>query len=143
MARHGKSVTMLKKIASVAFLLDGLVIGLGGFGHGSEAATLHAAIDRFPIDPDMHSMIYVVWYFLSGCMFVFGLTLAWAWWRLRAGDRRPVFAAALIGALYLATGVLGLIYRDGDPFMGFFVALGTVNLLSLYVLTADRTSIRT
>lgn len=125
---------MVKKIASVVFLLDSLAIGLGAFGHGSEVVKVHAAIDQFPIDPDMHSMIYVVWYFVSGCMLVFGVTLGWAWWRRRAGDRRPLLAAMLIGLLYTATGVLGLIYRQGDPFMAFFASLGIINLLSVYAL---------
>ena len=68
---------MMKKLASLIFLLDSLVIGLGAFGHGLQGRHLHAAIDQFPIEPDMHSMIYVVWYFVSGCMLLFGVTLLW------------------------------------------------------------------
>ena len=77
---------MVKRMASLIFFLDSLVIGLGAFGHGSQASHVHAAIDRFPIEPDLHSMIYVVWYFVSGCMLAFGITLMWVWQRLRAGD---------------------------------------------------------
>jgi hypothetical protein len=125
---------MLKKVASLIFLLDGLVIGLGGFGHGLQVRHLHAAIDQFPIDSDMHSMIYVVWYFVSGCMLAFGVTLIWAWRLLRTGDGRPLFVAILIGVLYVGIGAFGLVYRAGDPFMGFFVALGSLLLLSAYTL---------
>jgi len=128
---------MLKNIASTTFLLNSFVIGLGAFGHGTAVRDVHAAIDHFPIDPDMHSMLYVVWYFVSGCMFVFGLTLGWVWLRLRAGDRRAAVAAALIGLLYVGIGIFGLIRREGDPFMAFFVSLGAIDLASLYVLTRD------
>ena len=80
-------------------------------------------------------MIYVVWYFVSGCMLAFGATLIWVWQRLRAGDRGPLIAAILIGVLYTGIGVFGLVYRHGDPFMAFFVVLGSVLLLSGYALT--------
>jgi hypothetical protein len=126
---------MLKRLASWIFLLDSLVIGLGAFGHGLQVRHLHVALDRFPIEPDMHSMIYVVWYFVSGCMLTFGVTLVWIWWRLRSGHGRILFAATFIGALYVGIGVFGLIYRAGDPFMAVFVCLGAVLLLSAYVLS--------
>jgi hypothetical protein len=79
-------------------------------------------------------MIYLVWYFVSGCMLAFGATLVWVWGRLRKGDRRSLFAAILIGVLYVGIGAFGLVYRAGDPFMAFFVGLGGVLLLSGYVL---------
>ena len=112
-----------------------MVIGLGALGHGLAVRNVHAAVDRFPIDPNVHSMIYVVWYFVSGCMLVFGITLAWLWQKLRAGDRRCWFVGVLIGSLYTAIGAFGLVYRHGDPFMGFFVVLGVVALGSGSVLT--------
>src|SRR6266849_5058919 len=77
-------------------------------------------------------MIYVVWYFVSGCMLSFGATLIWVWQRLRTGDRRPLFAALVIGLLYIGIGAFGLVYRHGDPFMAFFALLGSLLLLSGY-----------
>jgi hypothetical protein len=127
---------MLKKFASMLFLFDSLIIGLGAFGHGLQGRHLHATLDQFPIDSDMHSMIFVVWYFVSGCMLAFGVTLLWVWWRLRTGDSRPLFAAIVIGVLYIGIGLFGLVYRAGDPFMAFFVCLGAVLLVSGYALTA-------
>lgn len=124
----------MKTLASWIFLLDGLIIGLGAFGHGSQAVHVHAALDHFPIEPDMHSMLYVVWYFLSGCMLTFGVTLVWAWTRLRQGDGRGLVPALLIGVLYVGIGIFGLIYRSGDPFMAFFVMLGAVLLWSAWML---------
>jgi hypothetical protein len=131
---------MIRKVASLIFLLDSVVIGLGAFGHGMQAAHLHAAIDPFPIEPDMHSMLFVVWYFVSGCMLTFGVTLLWVWSRLRAGDGRFLFVAILIGILYIGIGVFGLIYRSGDPFMAFFVVLGALLLVSGYLLVPNQMS---
>jgi len=131
---------MLRKLASMIFLLDSLVIGLGAFGHASQVRHLHAAIDQFPIESDVHSMIYVVWYSVSGSMLAFGVTLIWAWQRLRTGDGRPLFAAIVIGVLYVGIGALGLVYRAGDPFMAFFVALGALLLLTGYVLAPRGTA---
>ena len=123
---------MLTRLASIVFLLDAIAIGLGGFGHGASVRHLHAAIDQFPIEANMHSMLYVVWYFVSGCMFAFCLILIWAWRRVRAGDRYPLGIAAIIGVLYLAIGAFGLVYRNGDPFMATFIVLGGLLLISGY-----------
>jgi hypothetical protein len=127
---------MLRKLASVIFLLDSVEIGLGAFGHAFQVRHLHSATDRFPIESDVHSMIYVVWYFLSGCMFVFGATLIWVWQRLRTGDRGPLFVAVSISVLYAGIGVFGLVYRHGDPFMATFVVTGSLLLISGYILAA-------
>lgn len=121
---------MWKTTASVLFLIDSFVIGLGAFGHASQVSHLHAALDGFPIEPNVHSMRFVVWYFVSGCMLTFGAILLWAWRRIRAGARQPLVAAMLIGLLYTGIGVFGLIYRHGDPFMGFFLVLGVGLLIS-------------
>lgn len=126
---------MIARLASLAFLLDAAAIGLGAFGHGLEARHLHAATDQFPIDPNVHSMLYVVWYFVSGCMFTFGLLLVWAWRRMRAGDSQPFAVAAYVGVLYVGVGVFGLVYRQGDLFMTLFIVLGGILLLSGYVMS--------
>ena len=124
----------MRTLASVVFLLDSIIIGLGAFGHGLQGRHVHDVLDPFPIEPDLGSMLYVVWYFASGCMLTFGVMLVWVWQRLRSGDAGPWFAAVLIGVLYTGIGVFGLWYRNGDPFMAFFVALGIVLLASGYVL---------
>jgi hypothetical protein len=127
---------MLRRLSSYVFLVVGIVIGLGAFGHGNAVRKVHAAIDRFPIDSDVSSMLYVVWYFVSGCMLVFGATIVWTWFRLRAGDGSSLPAVRLIGALYVAIGAGGMVYRHGDPFMGFFILLGGLLLASSWGLQA-------
>ena len=81
-------------------------------------------------------MLYVVWYFVSGCMLVFGVTIVWTSFRLRAGDAGTPPAPLLIGALYVAVGAGGMIYRHGDPFMGLFIVLGALLLASSLGLRA-------
>lgn len=123
---------MLKQLSSYVFL----IIGLGAFGHGNAVRNVHAAIDHFPIAPNVSTMLYVVWYFVSGCMLAFGAMIVWTWFRLRAGDDGPLPIALLIGALYVVVGAGGMIYRHGDPFMGFFILLGGLLLASSLGLRA-------
>jgi phosphotransferase system glucose/maltose/N-acetylglucosamine-specific IIC component len=125
---------MLRRLSSYVFLIVGILIGLGAFGHGSAVKNVHAAIDRFPIDPNVSTMLYVVWYFVSGCMLLFGVTIVWSWFRSRAGDTGSLRVPILIGALYVAVGVGGMIYRHGDPFMATFIVLGGLLLASTLAL---------
>lgn len=122
---------MLKTVSSYVMLLDGILIGLGAFGHGHAVARVHAALDPFPIDHDVSTMLYVVWYFVSGCMLVFGTAIVWTWHRLRKDATSSIFVASLIGVLYVAVGIGGMIYRHGDPFMGMFIVLGGLLLASV------------
>jgi hypothetical protein len=125
---------MLNQLFSTIYLVTGVVIGLGAFGHGVSVRKVHAAIDQFPIVNDMQSMLYVVWYFVSGCMFFFGLTVVFSWLRLRAGDGSLLLVSSLIGVLYVGIGAFGFVYRKGDPFMVFFFVLGALLLISGYCL---------
>jgi hypothetical protein len=71
---------------------------------------------QYPIDAAIRGTLYLVWYFVSGCMLLFGSVMVWIWFRLRVGDTSSLFVAFLIEFLYVATGVGGLIYRHGDTF---------------------------
>jgi hypothetical protein len=125
---------MLKRVASIVFLLVGVIIGLGAFGHGSAASRVHAAIDQFPIDHHIHATLYIVWYFVSGCMLAFGAIIIWVWLRLRSGDAGHLFAAISIGILYLATGIGASLYEPGQRFWMLFVTLGGLLLICAFVL---------
>ena len=132
---------MAKRIASIVFLLDGIMIALGAYGHGFKGRLgLDAELAKFAMATNVSTMIYVVWYFVSGCMLLFGVTALIAWVRLRRGDRSLMPVIYMIAAVYTAAGYGGYVYRNGDPFMVFFIVLGTLLAISGWVLARDTAS---
>jgi hypothetical protein len=126
---------MPRKLLSYAFLIAGFVIGLGGFGHAIAVDNVHKAIDHLPISFEMRTTLYVVWYFVSGCMLVFGSTIVWTWFRLRANPATSLFAPALIGALYVVTGIGGILYQHTVPFGAAWIVVGSLVVVSSSVLS--------
>lgn len=126
---------MLHRIASAIFLLTGIAIGLGAFGHDSNAAKLAIAFAKSPdIDAQTVSIVLAVWHFCSGCMLVFGAICIRTWWRARQG--RADFAPAdLIAILYVASGALTFACT-GMRFFGIFVLLGIALFCSSLPLRA-------
>jgi len=129
---------MLRSASWYLFLLVGMVIGLGAFGHGYSVYKVHEAIDPFPIEAGVHDTLYVVWYFVSGTMLTLGASIVWIAFRLRAGDASSLVVAILIGAFYFMFGVWAFIYRRGDPFWLLFVGLGALLVGSALVLRTGR-----
>lgn len=127
---------MLRTISSCVFLIVSAIIGLGALGHGYSAHKVHAAIDQFPINPGMSKTIYIVWYFVSGAMFAFGVILVRIWFRLRVGDTSSLFVAFLIGGLYLIFGIWASLYRRDDHFWVLFIVLGALLLGSSFILSS-------
>lgn len=125
---------MIAQVFSWIFLFDGILIGLGAFGHARQALKIHAALDALSVAPNVDSILYFVWYFASGCMLLFGIVVVWTWFRLRAGETGLLPVAALIGALYVATGIGGALYRHVDALMLVFFVLGALLLLSCWAL---------
>lgn len=124
----------MRRIASIVYLLTGIVIGLGAFGHGSNVHHLAAGFAQAPgFDPGMMLVVYAVWYFVSGCMLVFGAVVVWTWLRARRGERAAFFPSDAIGVLYAITGPATVLYT-GKPFFWLFFALGVLLLTSAFVL---------
>jgi uncharacterized membrane protein HdeD (DUF308 family) len=132
---------MLRIISLSVFLIVSIVIGLGAFGHAHAVHNVHEAIDQFPINSAISQTLYIVWYFVSGAMLAFGVTLLWIWFRLRARDTSSLFPAFVIGALYVIFGVCAAIYRPGDPFWFVFIILGILLLGSSFTLRAIHPSV--
>jgi hypothetical protein len=127
---------MTRKIMSGALLFMGLLLTLGAYGHGFMGRkNIDVELDKFAIAPNVYTILYVVWYFASGCMLVFGLTIIAAWFQQRKGKVALLPVTGAIGVLYALTGVGGMIYRHGDPFMATFVIEGAV-LLALSMALA-------
>ena len=120
---------MLRKIASVLFLLTALVIALGGLGHDSHAARLAIELGKQPLDSHDVTVIILVWHFVSGCMIVFGALCVWAWWFARRGERGVFFVSDLIGLFYIVTGLLSVWYSGIASFWLFF-ALGALLIIT-------------
>lgn len=120
---------MLRKLASIVFLLTGLVIGLGAFGHDSNAANLAAEFAKFPaFDAQGAKVTIAVWHFCSGAMLTLGAICVWTWWRSRRGVENVFFPTDVIGVLYLIAGAAS-VYYTGMAFFWVFFALGTVLLI--------------
>lgn len=131
---------MLRKIASILFLLTSLVIGLGAFGHDSNMAKVAAEFAKFPaFDVHMMKVITIVWRFCSGCMLTFGLILVWTWWRIYKGARDVFVVPYAIGLLYLASGALSVLY-SGIAFFWLFVVLGTLLIATSWALATGGSS---
>jgi hypothetical protein len=120
----------------VLFLTVGVLIGLGAFGHSFMGRlAVDAELGKFAIAPAVATMLYVVWYFVGGCMALFAFTAVWASYRQRKGDVSLLFITALIGVLYFATGLGGFLCRRGDPFMLVFVTEGALLVAASFVLS--------
>lgn len=121
---------MTRKIASIVYLLTGVLIGLGAFGHGSHASHLADALAKSPaIDSAMAAVLLAVWYFVSGCMLVFGAIVIGTWWRARKGERVWFFPSDAIGVFYVIAGVASVI-GTGKPFFWVFTLFGALLLIA-------------
>jgi len=120
---------MLRKFASVLFLLTALVIAFGAFGHDSHAARLAIELGKQPLDAHDVKVIILVWHFASGCMIVFGMLCVWTWWQARRGERGAFFVSDLIGLFYIVTGLLSVWY-SGSAFFWLFFALGALLIVT-------------
>lgn len=127
---------MAKKVASIVFLLTGLAIGLGAFGHDSNTRHLAEEFAKVPaLDANVVLIVNAVWHFCSGCMLVFGMVIVWTWLRARRGERAIFFASDVIGVFYVLTGVVSVLYT-GKPFFWLFFVLGALLLATSLVLRA-------
>ena len=118
---------MLRKVYSVLYWIAALAIGLGAFGHGIGGANvLRAALATVALDPNIVGVLWIVWYFVSGSMLVFGGLALWAWFAARRG-RDVTVVPVSIGALYIVFGAAAFAYAR-DPFWIFFVVQGVMLL---------------
>ena len=112
---------MRHKVASVILLLSAISVGLGAFGHGHQW-TKHVLPALGNADPGLVRLLELVWYWVSGAMFVFGCLLVWSWWRITRGERALLVVPWIVGAFYFVEGVYG--------------ALGLGNFFLLFVVQA-------
>lgn len=122
---------MKRTIAIAFYWAAAITIALGAYGHGFMGVKpVRAAIAVSNLTPETVRVIWMVWYFVSGCMLTFGLLLFWAWPELES--RASV--ALLIGVLYAITGIVCWLYSGREPFWLVFLAQGAMVIGSTLVL---------
>jgi len=132
----------LRALISTVYVAMAVLMMAGAYGHGFLGRkVIDAELARYPIDEGVYTMLYVVWYFVSGCMLLFGIAAIWAWLRARRGDPRAMFVVYLIAVLYVVSGVGGLIYRHGAAFHYVFIVQGALLGLSGYALARDDSAV--
>ena len=97
---------VLRKILSGIYLLTALSVSLGGFGHGSQWSE-HMRPALGGVAPDVVSVLALVWFWVSGGMFVLGVLLILAWWRSGRGDTSLGYVPWVVAAFYLVEGIYG------------------------------------
>jgi len=122
---------MKNKVASVIFIITAISIGLGAFGHGHQWAK-HALPALGNTDPGLLRLLALVWYWVSGAMFVFGCLLVWSWWRIRQGERALLVVPLIVGAFYFVEGIYGAL-ELGNFFL-LFVLQAVLLWVSAWVL---------
>jgi hypothetical protein len=117
---------MTRQLASALLLLTAISVGLGAFGHGHQWS-VHVQPALRGLDPQIVELLKLVWFWVSGAMFTFGVLLVWAWSRLRHGQTLAAVLPAVIGVFYCAEGIYGGLY------LGKFFLLFVVQAVLLWV----------
>lgn len=117
---------MTRQFASALFLLTAITVGLGAFGHGHQWSA-HVLPALRGLDPQIVELLKLVWFWVSGAMFTFGVLLVWAWSRLRRGEQQSAVLPAVVGVFYCAEGIYGALY------LGKFFLLFAVQAVLLWI----------
>ena len=124
-----------RTIAAAFYWLAAVTITLGAYGHGFVGvAPVRAPVDASTLPPEIVRVIWIVWYFVSGCVLAFGALLFWAWPALQAGPASRSSAALIAGALYTLTGITSYLYSGREPFWLLFLIRGGMVIGSTLVL---------
>jgi len=120
---------MKSKLLVAIYWSMGLLIGLGAFGHGfSGARPVRAALAAVTLPTDIREVIWIVWYFVSGCMLLCGGLILWSWFAAR---RNPdvLLVPIVIALFWVVTGVVSYAYQH-NPFWLLFLAEGALLLVA-------------
>ena len=129
----------MRTLAAVLYWLAAITIALGAYGHGFVGVKpVRAAIAASTLPPETVRVLWLVWYFVSGCMLAFGLLLFWVWPALKAGSSSRSSVAFTIGVLYAITGIAAYLYSGGDPFWLLFLIQGVLVTGATLVLARPR-----
>ena len=117
------------------YWLATITITLGAYGHGFLGIKgVEGPIATSNLPPDVVGVIWIVWYFVSGAMLVFGFFLIWAWPALKRGADSRTTVALVIGGFYAITGVACYLYSGRERFWLLFVFQGVFVITSTMML---------
>jgi hypothetical protein len=120
---------MKRRILTGIYWITGWLIGLGAFGHGfTGVKPVRVALAAVPLPADVRGVIWIVWYFVSGCMLVFRGLIIGAWFAARRGRTQALVVPLVIARFYIATGVASYAYQH-NPFWLVFLVLGMLLLV--------------
>lgn len=125
---------MKRQVYSVIYWIAGLLIALGAFGHGiGGARNVRTAFAASTLDPGVASIIWVVWYWVSGAMLLFGALALWAWFAARRGSRDVLVVPIVIALFYMITGAVTTAV-ERDAFWLLFLVEGALLFVSAFAL---------
>ena len=127
---------MTRTLAAVAYWFSAVTITLGSIGHGFLGVKpVRSALDAVTLPPDIMRVLWIVWYWVSGTMVIFGLLLFWAWPALKTGSSSRSAPPVVIGVSYAIVGIVCFLYTERDPFWLLFLTQGVLLLGSTWVFT--------
>src|SRR5882724_10022688 len=119
---------MKQRVLTAIYWLVALVIGFGAFGHGFVGVKpVRAALEAVTVPADIRAVIWIVWYFVSGCMLTFASLIIWAWFAHRRGALHALAVPITIAVFWTTTGIAAFAYQH-NPFWLLFFAEGIVLL---------------
>lgn len=117
---------MLYKTCSVLYLISGILIALGGFGHSFGAvAQIHQGLKTPGVDPHIVRLILAVWHFAGAAMVALGILVVADWIRTRS-DKKPTLRIAVVVSLFYVTYGLCALAWMREPFWAIFVVYGVM-----------------
>lgn len=132
---------MKARILTAIYWIIGLVIGLGAFGHGFVGVRpVRAALASVNLPSDIREVIWIVWYFVSGAMIVFGGLIIGAWFVARRGRPQALWVPIVIALFYLIFSILAYAYQN-NPFWLLFAAEGALLLVATLGLWRETRSL--
>jgi hypothetical protein len=126
-------------MATALYWIAAVTITLGAFGHGFLGVKpVAAAVAASTLPADIVGVIWIVWYFVSGTMAVFGVLLFWAWPDIRTGSSGRRGAALIVGGFYAVTGIACYLYSGRQPFWLLFLFQGVIVIGTTLILRSLR-----
>jgi hypothetical protein len=127
---------MTTKLSNATYWAMGLLIGLGAFGHGFVGVQpVRAALATVSLPGDIREVIWIVWYFVSGCMLLCGGLILWAWFAARHSPDILLVPIA-IALFWVMTGVASYAYQH-NPFWLLFLVEGIALLVATLALRRE------